>query len=569
MTALDQWSRWARMWPARAVLEGLLDQTQYEAYARAQPDAAERIRHLDFLRHALDGLGRLRAGANPLAAFLETFDRAAEDDTRGGLGELPEAVGDDKDAVRLLSIHRAKGLEFPIVFCPRLERKLRLPGEPQVFLDRKLGLALAGRDPDRRLTYPTLGLTLHRAEHARAERSEELRLLYVAMTRAEERLILVGQAENPEVKRMHWREAAALAPEPTPAHDRLAAFSLADLLGPIVEAAFADPINIPPGALTIQYGADLRFATAATEGTLAAWLDSLRDAMAESRDLPPPPADLQIAPTPAPPRLLPQHARAPQLSRVPAKTTVTRLLREQHASIPPDGLYDEDHTEDLFAEEEARRSVYTVGVSLRDRRPAWIDQPASGPAAEEPVLRGNLTHALLAAIELSADLDLDRLRELARGLLAEGRLGLPADSDPALLELIDYAAIAWFFRTEVGAAMLAEPGRVSRELPFTRRRSALDFDSALPPECAGEAVLVQGIIDLVIDHGDRAAILDYKTDRLAGRTDARERATARHAPQLEQYREALAASWALPMACVSAGLVLLDARHIVWLPEAE
>jgi ATP-dependent helicase/nuclease subunit A len=103
---------------------------------------------------------------------------------------------------------------------------------------------------------------------------------------------------------------------------------------------------------------------------------------------------------------------------------------------------------------------------------------------------------------------------------------------------------------------------VLRELPFTARKYLHDFDPAAAAAWPTETILLQGIIDLVIDEGASATVIDYKTDRITGARRLRER-TEVHRLQIEQYARSLQAIWQLER--VRAALAFVDARELVWI----
>ncbi len=108
------------------------------------------------------------------------------------------------------------------------------------------------------------------------------------------------------------------------------------------------------------------------------------------------------------------------------------------------------------------------------------------------------------------------------------------------------------------------PGLVSRELPFTARKAIHDLSPEAGRLFPAEGLLMQGMIDCVVDEGDRALLIDYKTDYVAGEEDL-ELLTERYRVQIDLYRRALGGIWRLRE--VRAALVFLAARRVVWLKE--
>jgi len=626
LDTIDRWRALARRRPADEVLAAILGDTHYEAWLMGHEDGAARLEHLDFLRGLLRNLGRSDEGANPLASFLELVERAREESD--SLGDLPETVAKTQDAVNLLTIHKSKGLEFPIVFLPRLERRFDFPESPETLFEREGGLARPGVDTLRRRRYPTLARRILAESRRRKDRSEELRLLYVAMTRARERLILVGQLNDPEASRALWRlrQPPGQADQPRTLDPlvRLHAVRPVDLIGPVVEELLTREGG-EPAWLQVRVNAEVATATPPAD------LEPLRRALhrdgADSR------ADWDAAlahlsgriaedgwtageteapdPAASPPlHLLPPLDPARLLTALPAKATVTQLRRLRHGApdeaarqregdspdaargIVPSDAEDDDaaeREEEAFIEAEMR-APYRRESSLADHRPSWSESGFSArsalecgglpPLSEAPVKqsrstnddcldarrRGSLIHAFLERLELAGALDEQGLKSQAERLLAEGALGEASGlSGAAVLQVLDLPAIAWFFsQTEPGRAMARRPGAVLRELPFTASRSLYDLDLAAGAAFPDERLIVQGIADAVLDEGETVTVIDYKTDHLRDEAHGVELA-ARYRPQLTLYARSLQAIWLVKR--LRAALVFLGARRVVWLDE--
>ncbi|MDX9974940.1 MAG: UvrD-helicase domain-containing protein [FCB group bacterium] len=176
--------------PLPELLRRTLDLTGYEAILLDQflgTQKASNVRKL--LDLALD-FSRTRPPR--LSDFLRYLDEVAAQEVREGEAAL---TAEGAGAVRIMTIHKAKGLEFPIVVVPDLTRKPRLGGSSPIVVDRELGLA--ARVPDDKGTLQSCALYEAMAElHKQRERDEEARVLYVAMTRARDYLLLGAAPED-------------------------------------------------------------------------------------------------------------------------------------------------------------------------------------------------------------------------------------------------------------------------------------------------------------------------------------------------------------------------------------
>ncbi len=540
------WRGLARRAGAADVLEAIVRESAFEAWLAGRTNAMRRLEHVDWLRRLAARFGRSEGGANPLARMLELIDGAG-----GGeeMGELPESLADPSGAVNLLTIHKSKGLEFPVVFLPRLERRLRHPASGgAVLFDREAGIAAKGFDTASRREYETLGWRALLEAVERKDRSEELRLLYVAMTRARRRLVLVGQVADPQIATERWAARASAGADCLGVLERLRAPSALDLLAPIIEAWRRETAGPPAwlvvhegGALPAPGGAEkfplLRRALARLgEDPAADWRAAMSEvAIAADGAAPATAADLRLIPPPAP-------GHAP--STVVAKTTVT-ALRRAHAAEP-----DEETTR--FEEAEMLAPVFIHAGGLAARRPHWSGE---APGAPDAALAGTWTHALMAHADLAGALDAADLRATVPALIARGLIDPAGHSAETVLAAIDIAGAVWFFETVPGLLMRARPGAVSRELPFTATRPLFDIAPDVALRHPGERFLLQGIIDAVIDDGDRAMIIDYKSGRPDG-----ERLEA-YRSQVALYAESLRAIWNLRE--VEGILAFLGARSLV------
>jgi ATP-dependent helicase/nuclease subunit A len=197
--------------PLAGVLEAVWQQTGYRAAVAAGPEAEESLSALErllSLARAWDARGRGDVGS-----FARRLHRLAEQTVVGGATGVEQAR--TKGAVQLLSIHGAKGLEWPVVCLADLGTTgVRTPSD-RLLLDRGLGLAFKPQGPFDAEPRKTPRWLLVQAELKRRERAEAGRLLYVALTRAQDRLVLSGGGSSPE----GWRnrlEPALASPDVAP-----------------------------------------------------------------------------------------------------------------------------------------------------------------------------------------------------------------------------------------------------------------------------------------------------------------------------------------------------------------
>ena len=522
---LEELRRDARDLPLHAFLWRAYARTGALAVAAALPGGAARR----------DNLLRLTAlaqrfeenGWRGLSRFLRWLEELRES------GRLPAEAPAGGDAVRILSIHKSKGLEFPVVFLAGLGHRFnRRDLTDDLPVDASLGLGLRRTDPELGVEYPTLARAAVTRALQRQSESEELRVLYVAMTRAKDRLYLSCALKNAE------KRLAKLAP------------GLRAPLEPcLLEGALCPADWLLPAAL-----------------------------------LPGSPIPVEIVAPPSSP--------APAAPASPAPETASPAPETDAASLSPLLDYVYPHSAattapaKLTATELKSRAPETADAEAAALLPAEADafrMPDFG--GEKAPLRGaalgTATHRFLQYADLArAAAEGGVAAEKAR-LLAEGKL-LPEEAGA-----VDEGAVAWFFSTDLGALVAraaasdkafpsgkachsgeaAPPARES--VPFGLRRefrfSLLADAGEWFPGAAGDELLLQGIVDCCVFEPDGVTVLDYKTDRVSGA--ALEARAAHYEAQLRAYVRALKRLTGLPVK--RAALVFLRARELREPPMEE
>jgi len=501
-TFLQRHERWRRVGlrsGAAAALEAALDETGYEAWAASVPDRGETLGNV---RRFLDMARTFDAGARGgLYRFLVWLDEQEAADN------VEAASGNTEDAVRLMTVHRSKGLEFPVVAVAMMGSRFQLSDltRSRVVREEKLGLCpWVQREDGRR--YPSAALWLARRQERRELLGEELRLLYVALTRAVDRLLLFGTTTGKALEE-RWPEAARRAgagPEALPVPVIEDAATPLDWLGPVLSAV--------PGGITAALDADV-----AETFAWKLWLD-----------VPP-----QAAPVAAVhgaqanvglwSMALPGYGHE-AATREAAKVTATGLRRRMEADA---------------------EAVDVV------RRMATPRHGASDPKDASAVVRGMAHHAFMQWVDVGrTGTEEELMREVGR-LVAAGRLGAEEAA------MLDMAAIDRFWGSELGADVRRRRAGLRREEAFTVRLTgadlrALGFDvepagAALPPHSSAsnrpgladdEFVVGQGVVDLALVDEEGIVIVDFKTDRVERGAATRAKAEM-YRPQLAVYAVAL------------------------------
>ncbi len=435
------------------------------------------------------------AGHKGLFGFL-TYLRRLEEDGRSLT--LP-GVGSAGGGVRIMSIHRSKGLEFPVVLLSGLSRLLNKTDMTQPMLFHpQLGVGPKRLDLERMVEYPTLARLAVGRKMEYELAAEELRLLYVAMTRAQEKLILSCALTR------GWREVEKLLPsagvpvEPQALLDcqSPAQWILLPVLARPEAEGYRDGIFQPPVAPGTEFGPkwDLR------------WVDA------------------------AP------YAEAPQ-RRGSAGETGERKVRDPKALLrnftwtyPHAG--DVDLPSKLTATQLKGRDLdeETAQEAPQPPRPPRFDRPrfASEKLGLTPTEKGTALHLVMQYI------DFDRCgsgEAVAAELL---RLTEEKFITPQQAQAVEPEKVRSFFASDLGREAMAS-GSLRREFKFSILAPAERY---YPEAGAEEQVLLQGVVDCYFETEAGLTVVDFKTDHVYG--EALSTRAKEYAPQLEAYAEALA-----------------------------
>ncbi|MEA5059700.1 MAG: hypothetical protein EOM66_04640 [Clostridia bacterium] len=477
LASLSRWQEKARLLGLPQLIGLVTEETGYGRFVRALPGGAARKGNLDALIESAEAWSQNGHG---LSGFLRFMDRVRD------TGRMGAAQVGGADVVRMLSIHKSKGLEFPVVFLAGLNKQFNQADKRSVLvMDAALGL---GFKP---VVHNTRQSSLfHAAISGRIwERTvaEQMRVLYVAMTRAQKRLILLAAMPKPEAT-----IGRALFPL-SPARS-LQALCFGNWVLPAVLAGpegncLRSLLNLPPAPPGQMHTDICCFFHAGVEpggSETALPLEAYRSFMQAARQSPCPDMEARLG------WAYPYAADA----GLPGKVSVSTLIGNL-PTLP---------RSPLFLKETRPLTTVERGVAVHT-------------LMEHIPLRSHTTASVHAAM---ADLE-------SRGLLS------------ALQRQSIYApAIAAFFQSNLGKRLCASP-RVERELPFSCRVPARDLGLGN----SDETVLLQGVADCCFMEDGAWVLVDYKTD-YAEEGDG-DMAALRHVPQLALYERALWELTGLPV----------------------
>ena len=469
----------ARTLTVGQLIEELFARTGYLAAVGAMPDGA-RCRD-DLLAFAA---WAANAGARGLSALVRAMDAA-----KAGSGVQAPSIGQSRPGcVTIMTVHRSKGLEFPVVFVANTSHKFNQSDAIYpVLYHKELGIGLMLRVGSSASRYKTLPYTAVVQTIKRETLSEEMRILYVALTRAQDALIITIPLKRPESELKN--PAMFASAEATDAEAMLGAQNWALWL---LTAAM-----LHPASEELWKYSELLPHHIPTEAPL------------NIRLLDPPPA---------------VQAAEPEAPALPDDALTERLLEAFTWQSPNKAL-------ETIPVKVSVSAVTHTKQELTLRRPAFLQK--SGMTGAE---RGTAIHAFLQSVPFGPqppELEAEVQRQLDLHLL-----------DPELAKVLDLEQVRPFFASGVWQR-IAAARQVLREEPFITALPA----GEVVPEAAGQGraakapVLVQGIADVVLVFDNHAEILDYKTDKSRNATYYIES----YAAQLRLYRRAFALRLPVPV----------------------
>lgn len=500
LAQLDDWARAARELELPALLRRIYQDSGLLLLAGALQAGAQRIA----LLQSLQNLAAAFAGQGPgdLDGFLTYLERLRNEDLDpGALAAGPE------DAVRIMTIHGAKGLEFPVVFLLGTGIKFNVARQRETLhADEEVGLGLRFGDYPARATLQSATHFVLQRRVAQRELEEELRLLYVAATRARERLYLVGHGKADAWAAHQAQVAERAGPPPL-----IARLSASNRLEWILMATARAPDDPPLIRVATHKAGDIVIAPSA-----------------------------QAAPTEADVTLTDEDESWLARGRALLGAEVGSVLADVPAIMSVSAL------KEAALREHAADQPFIVGH-------AGEALPRPTFAAKETTDGRDLGTACHRFLELA---DLGKLGSAAavnaqvEALRAGGRLSA------AQAALVPVADLVWFATTELGTLLSGYADRIRREVPFV---------FALPVGDSGARTIVRGIIDCLLELPAGLTLIDYKTDRVRDAADLEVR-LAGYRVQMQAYARAASAIFARPV--TRAALVLLRARQVVDVPPA-
>ena len=464
--------------PIHKLLWEIYDKTSYEQMVRLLPNGAVRVANLQMLiQKALDFESTSYRGLFNFVRYIENLQKYEVD------YGVAEGSAGNENAVRIMSIHKSKGLEFPIVFVSGLAKKFnKQDSRERIAIHPDLGIGTDAIDPQKRIKIPTLHKKIIQKQCELESLGEELRVLYVALTRAKEKLIMTGTLKNAveEVEKIAVQNAYC-------GRGRYECLCSA--------SCYLDWI----------------LQVSVNEKTPFAW----------------------------------EYVTLESLTAQKVKQTIKQRfdyagLRSEEAQLPESVKekfsYEYPHQHEMQIPGKVSVSELKMAAMEEDVRemfeppeiipyiPAFLREERKTSAAE----RGTAYHTVMECMELSGIRHSNQVKEQIEALVSQGKI------TQAAADTINSYDIYLFCQTALCHRILQaqKKGKLYKEQPFVIAKAA---KNVYPEYDSTQEILIQGIIDAYFEEEDGLVLLDYKTDYVK----TKEELIRRYEKQLEIYADAL------------------------------
>ena len=468
----------------------------YYDYVGTMPAGAQRQANLNVLLERAAGYGKSSySGLFNFLRYIERLKKFDEDFAEGA------ASLDNENLVRIMSIHKSKGLEFPIVILAGAHKSINfMDATAPVLVDQNLGIAVDYVDLERRTKTPTIIKGAMARRIVRESIAEEERLLYVAMTRAREKLIITGVVKDADKTLDKYRGRAEQL-----AADGMLSFAdsenIKNYLDMIMPVCLMDSDKLKGSFKVMVDAGEDSWVDATGTGEMS---DEIKEAVTD-KDV-----TIQSEVSAGYPSLeeLPEYVSADNaMGRM--KLTVSQLKAMQA---------DDDSEENAYMDESVKTALKKEACDETNSIiPKFISGEEVQLAANE---RGSAYHRVMECLDYSVSVNLDGVKADINRMLETGKM------NELQVKSVNPWDINIFVQSDTGrrVANAMNNGSVRREQPFV-------FEY--------EGQLIQGIIDLYFEEDGELVLVDYKTDRVMKDEAGEKELVKRYAIQLDYYAKAL------------------------------
>jgi ATP-dependent helicase/nuclease subunit A len=517
---LQQWRTKARQGSLADLIWQLYSETHFYDFVGGMPGGKQRQANL---RALYDRARQYEAtsfrGLFRFLRFVERMQNRGDD-----LGSA-RALGEQEDVVRLMTIHSSKGLEFPVVFVAGLARRFNMKDINRSYLlDKELGFATRFIDAKLRISYPTLPQLAIKRKLRLDLLAEEMRVLYVALTRAKEKLYLIGTVKDAVKEIENWKNHLTHTDWLLPDVVRASANCYLDWIGPAL-IRHRDSSKLHGDCMFTSLEEIINHPSKWNiEIIEAKKLQQIDEIKQQQND--------QII------KALEQMQPISQSSEYKEKIY-------QHLTW--------EYNDQLLTMLRAKQSV----SELKRQREIFGEnadytllRPFSSPIAKRPLFmqekkltaaeKGTAMHMVMQHVELTKPITEETVREQIAKMVNEELLTYEQ------AEAVDVRSVVAFFTTDIGKRLL-KAQHIYREIPFSLALAASEV-YGLEGKAERENVLVQGVVDCMFEDEAGLVLIDFKTDAITNRfpgglDQAKAVLEKRYRTQMDLYRRAIEQIW--------------------------
>lgn len=456
-----------------------------------------------------------------LFRFLRFIERMTE---RGSDLGAARALGEQEDVVRIMTIHSSKGLEFPVVFIAGLAKDFnRRDIRESYLLDKEYGFAAKYIDTVKRIAYPSLPQLAFKRKKKMEMLAEEMRILYVALTRAKEKLYLIGTLKDAGKIFEKWNETATNDGWLLKDYERASAKSYLDWIGPaLIRHSDCKEIAQEAGPLVCE--------------EISCHPSKWKITRIRAEDI----ENHEIS----------QENKADDfigmvmgMKQVPLQSLHAVEVKERLSWHYPFQVAAGHRSKQSVSEIKRQKEIsdeYSGTDFLRKDKKAILNRPRfMQEKSLSPAERGTAMHMVMQHVDLAKQVDTAAIKKQLLWMVERELL----TSEQA--QVIDPERIVSFFDSPIGGRM-RQAQKVQREVPFTLTLPANEVYMDWKGE--NEPVFIQGVIDCLFEDEEGLVLLDYKSDGIADRfkggyEQARPILKERYLLQINLYTRAIEQIW--------------------------
>jgi ATP-dependent helicase/nuclease subunit A len=541
--SLKEWRSLARQGSLSELIWQLYRETQFYDFVGGLPGGKQRQANL----RALYDRARQyeQTSFRGLFRFLRFIERMID---RGDDLGAARALGEQEDVVRIMTIHSSKGLEFPVVFMAGMARNFNMMDiRKSYMLDKEYGFAAKYVNAKKRISYPSFPQIAFKRKKKMEMLAEEMRVLYVAMTRAKEKLYATATLKDALKKIEQWNESSSNTDWLLKDYERASAASYIDWIGPALIRHKDSGELRTTGEMNVLIPAEIA-------DHPSTWNISVISADAIKKQ--------EIAIDQQEDDYLEKvlHAEPIPVGSSFADEINDRLTWEY--SFPNAAVYrskqsvsEIKRSRELADEHSGTELVRTFRKTI-SKRPKFMQEKQLSPAE-----RGTAMHMVMQHVDLTKIVSEASIKDQLTWMVNNELL------TPEQAEVIDSSLIVQFFQSDLGKRYFYAKA-VHREVPFTLSLPAREvYPNWNGPE---EAVFVQGIIDCILEDDLGLVLIDYKSDGIMDRfkggfEQAKPVLEDRYKLQVNLYTKAIERIWKRNVA--ERYLFFFDGAHILKLEK--